>query len=151
MQVSEILEQKEGRIVSAKKDASFTMLAELLRNEAIGAVIIFSGSNGLAGIVSERDLVWAIANHGEEAFQLAAGDLMSSSVITCGRDSSISDIMKQMLENQVRHLPVVEDDSVIGMISVNDAILAAHGELRWMAKALRHQVVLQAGWATEEQ
>jgi len=151
MQVSDILGQKESRVVSAQNDASFTMLAELLRNEAIGAVIILSEGNGLAGIVSERDLVRAIANHGEGAFQLTARDLMSLSVITCGRNSSTSDIMKQMLDNQVRHLPVVEDKTVVGMISVNDAILAAHGELKWMAKALRDQVVLQAGWATDEQ
>lgn len=151
MQVSDILERKESRIISAEKDASFATLAELLKHEAIGAVMIFADSDGLAGIVSERDLVRAVAKHGTEAFQMAAGDLMTSSVITCGPNSSTSDIMEQMLENQIRHLPVVEGNAVVGMISVNDVILAVHGELKWMAKALHNQVVLQAGWATDEQ
>jgi signal-transduction protein with cAMP-binding, CBS, and nucleotidyltransferase domain len=150
MQVSDILEQKDSRIVSADKDASFATLAELLRQEAVGAIMIFAADRGLAGIVSERDLVRAVASHGAEAIHLPAGELMSSSVVTCGPSSSTSDIMEQMLENHIRHLPVIEGDDVIGMISVNDVIKAVHGELKWMAKALRDQVVLQAGWATDE-
>ncbi len=58
--------------------------------------------------------------------------------------------MEQMLENQIRHLPVTSDGAVVGIISIGDVVRAVHGELSWMTKVLHDQVVTSAGWATDE-
>ena len=75
---------------------------------------------------------------------------MSRDLVTCSPDSSTEDIMAQMLESQIRHLPVVRDGSLVGIISVSDVVKVVLSELKWMTKVLQDQVVAAAGWATDE-
>ena len=150
MQVSEILESKGSRVVAVSSGTSTADIAVVLKNEGIGAVVVKDGQEGMIGIVSERDIVHAIAERGDSALSLNAKDLMSGSVVTCGPESSSTDIMDQMTESRIRHLPVTADGSLIGIISVSDVVKAVNGELGWMARALGDQVVSQAGWATDE-
>ena len=150
MQVSEILESKGNRVVAVGSGASAADIAMVLKNEGIGAVVVKDGQEDMMGIVSERDIVHAIAERGNGALGLNAKDLMSGSVVTCSPESSSTDVMDQMTESRIRHLPVTADGSLIGIISVSDVVKAVNGELSWMAKTLGDQVVSQAGWATDE-
>lgn len=150
MRVSEIIEQKGSRVVSIKADATVVEIAAVLKKEKIGAVVVMDSNGELSGIVSERDIVSSIADHGEGGWGLSAVDVMVSPVITCGPDNSTSDIMDQMLQNQIRHLPVSLDGSLVGIISIGDVVKAVHSELNWMTKVLQDQVVASAGWATDE-
>lgn len=150
MQVSDILKSKGRRIVSVDAKASVTDITAVLKAEGIGAVVVLGGEDDLLGIVSERDIVGAIAQQGEGALRLTAADLMSRSVVTCTPESSTTEIMEQMLEHQIRHLPVSSDGSLVGIISIGDVVRSVHGEMKWMTQVLHDQVVTSAGWATDE-
>lgn len=150
MQVSEILENKGSRVVSIGADLPVGDIAVVLKNERIGAAVVMNEQQDMLGIVSERDIVRAVAEQGEGALRLKAADLMTSSVVTCSPESSTSEIMEQMIEGQIRHLPVSQNGSMVGIISIGDVVKAVHGELSWMTKVLHNQVVAAAGWATDE-
>lgn len=150
MQVSDILESKGRRIVSVDAKASASDITAVLKAEGIGAVLVLGAEDDLLGIVSERDIVGAIAEQGESALQLTAADLMSRSVVTCAPETSTAEIMEQMLEHQIRHLPVSSGGSLVGIISIGDVVRSVHGEMKWMTQVLHDQVVTSAGWATDE-
>ncbi len=150
MQVSEILAAKGDRVISVASAASVQDVAGTLRREGIGAALVKSESKDMAGIISERDIVASIAEHGPAALDMQAADLMNRSVITCTPESSTQEIMEQMLMGQIRHLPVVKGDALVGMISVGDVVKAVLSELKWMTKVLQDQVVTAAAWSTDE-
>lgn len=150
MQVSDILETKGDRVVSIDASITIRAVAEMLNRERIGALLIKEEGGGLAGIISERDIVRSLAEHGPGALDLPVSDFMSQSLVTCSPESSTEEIMTQMLESQIRHLPVVRDGALIGIISIGDVVKAVLSELRWMTKVLQDQVVAAAGWSTDE-
>ncbi len=150
MQVSEILAAKGDRVISIASVASVGDVASTLRREGIGAAVVKSEGKEMAGIISERDIVASLAEHGPAALEMHAADLMNRSVITCTPESSTQEIMEQMLMGQIRHLPVVEGDALVGMISVGDVVKAVLSELKWMTKVLQDQVVTAAAWSTDE-
>ncbi len=150
MQVSEILAAKGDRVISVASAASVQDVAGTLRREGIGAALVKSESKDMAGIISERDIVASVAEHGPAALDMHAADLMNRSVITCTPESSTQEIMEQMMMGQIRHLPVVEGDALVGMISVGDVVRAVLSELKWMTKVLQDQVVTAAAWSTDE-
>lgn len=150
MQVSEILAGKGSRVISIGPTDTVRDLASVLRREGIGAAVVKGNGKDLAGIVSERDIVASIAEHGPAALEMHAADLMNRSVITCTPESGTEELMEQMLMSQIRHLPVVKGDALVGMISVGDVVRAVLAELKWMTKVLQDQVVTAAAWSTDE-
>lgn len=150
MQVSEILAAKGDRVISVAAAASICDVANTLRRERIGAAIVKEDGKDMAGIISERDIVASVAEHGPSALELRAADLMNRTVVTCTPDSSTEELMEQMLTSQIRHLPVVQGDALVGMVSVSDVVKAVLSELRWMTKTLQDQVVTAAAWSTDE-
>lgn len=150
MQVSDILEAKGHRVVSISRSATISNVADMLRREKIGALLIEQEQGMPAGIISERDVVRGLAEHGSAALDLPASQFMSRDLVTCSPDNSTEDIMTQMLNSQIRHLPVVKDGSLVGIISVSDVVKAVLSELKWMTKVLQDQVVAAAGWSTDE-
>lgn len=150
MQVSEILAAKGDRVISIASAASVCDVASTLRREGIGAAVVKSEGKDMAGIISERDIVASVAEHGPAALEMHASDLMNRSVITCTPESSTQEIMEQMLMGQIRHLPVVQGEALVGMISVGDVVRAVLSELKWMTKVLQDQVVTAAAWSTDE-
>ena len=150
MQVSDILEDKGSNVVAVDPGASISEVAKILSSAGIGAVVVKQGGEGLAGILSERDIVRSIAEHGEGTLKMTAADLMSRSVVTCGPDNNTADIMEQMMGSQIRHLPVVKNDALVGIISVSDVVKTVHGEMKWMTEVLQDQIATAAAWATDE-
>lgn len=150
MQVSDILKSKGDRVVSIESSVTIAAVADILSRERIGAVLITNGGGEHTGIISERDVVRGLAEHGPTALDAPASDFMSQSLVTCSPESSTEDIMSQMLESQIRHLPVVHNGALIGIISIGDVVKAVLSELKWMTKVLQDQVVAAAGWSTDE-
>ena len=150
MQVSDILESKGNRVISIAGSEPVSAAADILSRERIGALLIKQGDEEPAGIISERDIVRGLAERGPAVLELPASQFMSRDLVTCSPDSSTEDIMAQMLESQIRHLPVVRDGSLVGIISVSDVVKVVLSELKWMTKVLQDQVVAAAGWATDE-
>ena len=150
MQVSDILQTKDDRLVAVEPDAKVRNIAETLKQERIGAVLVRDQEGALLGIVSERDIVRSIAELGPETLNKSAADLMTRSVVTTRPESGTEELMEQMLAERIRHLPVYEDGSLVGIISINDVLKSVLTELQWREKILRQQVVTAVGWSTDE-
>jgi CBS domain-containing protein len=121
MSVATILKQKNHDIASVKPDATIADISTLLAHRRIGAVLVLDGDH-LAGIVSERDIVQSLARHGAAALDMTAGQVMTRHLKTATTDTSIGEAMALMTAGRFRHLPVLNGDSLVGIISIGDVV-----------------------------
>ena len=119
--VRDVLEQKGERLISVTRDASVTEITRLLSTEQIGTVLVI-GNDGLEGIISERDIIEAVSRFGNAAANKLAADVMTSTVITCPVTAELADILALMSKHSIRHVPVTEDDGVVGLVSIRDLL-----------------------------
>jgi CBS domain-containing protein len=108
----------------------------MLRERGIGALVVTGSTPPLSGILSERDVVRALARHGEHVLELKVVDLMSTEVTTCDEQASVNDLMGLMTSLRIRHLPVVQDGSLSGLISIGDVVKARLDELEQERQSL---------------
>ena len=140
MNVKEILAAKGGDIVSIEPTADLAAAAKLLSTHRIGAVVICGAGGRLAGILSERDIVRAVAEQGSDALTVSVGQVMTRKVTTCGENDSIADIMERMTAGKFRHVPVLRDGELIGVVSIGDVVKQRVGEIERDADALRDYI-----------
>ncbi len=122
MTVAAILSVKGSDVATAQPHRTLAEISKMLAERRIGAIIITDANGGLKGIISERDVVRAIAQHGAAALDDPASRHMTSKVVTCQRSDSVADVMEEMTQSRFRHLPVVEDGKLIGVISIGDVV-----------------------------
>lgn len=122
MLVSHILRQKGRDVVSVAPATALAEAAHTLAKRKIGAVVVLGPGGEVAGILSERDIVHALARDGEKALSRAVHAYMTSAVATCEATDSIEKIMETMTKGRFRHLPVIEDGRLIGIVSIGDAV-----------------------------
>ncbi len=139
MTVDHILEGKGRDLVSADVSSSVLDVAKLLGERRIGAVPVMNKGK-LAGIISERDVVRGIAIRGGGVLSDNVTSLMTKSVVTCQRTDGIQHLMGMMTERRIRHVPVVEGDQVIGMISIGDVVKERMEETEKEAEALKEYI-----------
>lgn len=140
MYVESVLKVKGTKVVTAKPDMPATHIAKLLADAGIGAAVISADGIRVDGILSERDIVVAIASKGEAALGLPASALMTSDVVTCSPDDHVADLMAIMTEKRIRHLPVVAEGALAGIISIGDVVKCRVQEVESEAEALRNYV-----------
>src|ERR1022692_1384318 len=128
MNVKTILAAKGGDIVCIEPTADLAAAVKLLTTHRIGAVVIRGAGGRLGGILSERDIVSAISEHGAAALTLPVSQVMTRNVATCGEDDSIASIMERMTEGKFRHMPVVAKGELIGLVSIGDVSSNASGK-----------------------
>jgi CBS domain-containing protein len=121
MTVRRIIQEKGRDVVTVGPAASLAEIAATLAEKKIGAVVVVEG-RAIKGIISERDIVRALAKHGGEGLTRAARDWMTAKVVTCKPDETINDVMQKMTTGRFRHLPVVDDDQLAGIISIGDVV-----------------------------
>jgi CBS domain-containing protein len=124
MTVASVLKQKGTEVVTVAENASVPEIAGIITSRRIGAVLVLTAEGGLAGIVSERDVVRAVATEGERALSTTAADIMTRNVTTVTPSTSLDHAMHLMDAGYFRHLPVVKDDKLLGIISVRDVVRA---------------------------
>ena len=122
MLIGQILAGKGREVVSTRPDATVAEVAKLLKVRRIGAVVVTDDDGELCGIISERDLARGLADHGADLLQMRVRDLMTAEVSTCSPDDGIDKLMQQMTEGRFRHLPVVQEGRMIGIISIGDVV-----------------------------
>ncbi len=122
MTVQKVLAIKGTRVVTAKPQSTVMQIADLLRTERIGVVIVSSDGKTADGILSERDIVRAIADKGAAALELTADKVMTREVVTCGQADTVNSVMAKMNTGGFRHLPVVEGGALRGLISSTDVV-----------------------------
>jgi CBS domain-containing protein len=141
MFVSDILSTKGGQVFTVTPGTSVAQVAEQLSARRIGSVLVLDAEGGVAGIVSERDLVHALANHGAEALAFETSRVMTRHVVTCDPDDSTDHVMELMTRGRFRHLPVVRHGELMGLVSIGDVVKARLEETRHETEALRAYIV----------
>src|SRR5712691_8363190 len=131
MLVSHILREKGREVLGIAPAASLAEAARVLTKNRIGALI---------GIISERDIVRAVAEEGAAALALAVESRMTKEVATCEETDTIAEIMETMTRCRFRHMPVVEDDAVIGIVSIGDVVKTRIAETLREAQALKEYI-----------
>ncbi|MGY9056723.1 MAG: CBS domain-containing protein [Alphaproteobacteria bacterium] len=138
MIVREILKSKGSTVLSVPAAEPLRHVATLLHEARIGAVIVHDDHCHPVGILSERDIVSAIAEQGASALDQPARSVMTADIITCTPDDHIDGLMQVVTERRVRHLPVLDaDGDMAGIISIGDLVKARIGELEREKEALR--------------
>jgi CBS domain-containing protein len=141
MFVSDILAQKGGLVFTVTPGTSIAQLSQQLSTRRIGSVLVLDGEGSVAGIVSERDLVRAMASHGAKAMELEARQVMTRDVVTCDPDDSIDQVMQTMTSGRFRHLPVVRHGELLGLVSIGDVVKARLEETKHETEALKAYIV----------
>lgn len=141
MKVSDVLELKGTDVFTVRPEETVNTLSHRLRALRVGAIIVSSDGHTVEGIVSERDVAYGLAEHGADLLNMKVSELMTRSVLTCTRDSSISDLMKLMTQRRIRHLPVVENGGLIGVISIGDIVKYRLAEMQSEAAVMRDYAI----------
>ena len=141
MQVRHILQSKGRDIVAVAADARLIDAAHLLSERRIGALIVKDGAGALAGIISERDLVHAIARKGASALDQPVSAFMTPGPATCVESDTVETIMEVMTHGRFRHVPVLDgSEQLCGMISIGDVVKTRIAETVNEAAALRDYI-----------
>lgn len=140
MNVAQILKVKGDNVIVDRADTTIADIVRDLAAQSIGAIVIVNDAGGVAGIVSERDVMRAIAEHGGECLERPVAEIMTRDVITCRARDSVNDIMGMMTAGRFRHIPVVDGDRLVGLISIGDVVKNHIAEIELEASALRSYV-----------
>ena len=122
MSVSHILKSKGRDVITANAQDKLKSIAQILSSKRIGAIVILGANGKIEGIVSERDVVRCLAAEGAKALEVPVSKIMTKGVKTCSDDDSETELMALMTENRIRHLPVVNQGKLGGMISIGDVV-----------------------------
>lgn len=140
MLVSHILNEKGHDVLAIAPEATLAEAARVLTKHRIGALVVRGKDGALTGVVAERDIVRAIAEDGPAALLLTVEMRMATDVPTCERTDTIEEIMETMTRCRFRHMPVVEEDNVIGIVSIGDVVKTRIAETLREAQALKEYI-----------
>ncbi len=141
MLVNQILKGKSSQnIISIGPDEDILTAVSLLSKNRIGALVVFDDKELLVGIVSERDIVREIGVRGSQVLNLSVKDLMSKKVVTCNANQTAFDVLNKMTLGRFRHIPVMDNKKMVGMISIGDVVKARLGELNMEKQALEEYI-----------
>jgi CBS domain-containing protein len=137
MNVETILRNKGNRVTTIRSDASIADAVQILRQYGIGALVVSDDGERVDGILSERDIVAALADDGALLLARPVAELMTRAVLTCSLQDTVAELMSEMTNRRIRHFPVVEDGKLCGMISIGDVVKNRLDEIEFEASSLR--------------
>ena len=140
MTVRSILSTKGSEVVTIEPNASLAVAAKQLAERKIGALVVTGAEQRVIGILSERDIVQALAAQGVAALERPLSEVMTRKVTTCSQADTISSVMERMTEGKFRHLPVVEQSRLIGIVSIGDVVKQRLSEMEHEQSALRDYI-----------
>ena len=140
MNVEHILAAKGRDVLTIEPDRTLADAARALTERKIGAVVIADASRAVLGILSERDIVRAVAREGAAALENPVSRHMTGKVVTCTGHSSINELMEVMTERKFRHVPIVENGRLAGIISIGDVVKPRVAEIEAEHQALREYI-----------
>ena len=143
MRIADILRSKGPAVATVTETTTVAALLTELEVRNIGAMVVI-GPGGVVGIVSERDVVRKLHDYGPELLGRSVGDIMSVDVVTCRPEDPIDDLAALMTNNRVRHVPVLEDGQLAGIVSIGDVVKIRMEELQSESQQL-HAYITQGG------
>lgn len=141
MIVSDLLLDKKYRILMIAPNEPITKLAQRLSDAQVGCMVVSRDGRTVDGIISERDIIRGLATYAGRIEKLSVADLMTRSVITCSPNDDIARIARIMTRRRIRHIPVLEGDRLIGVVSIGDVLKHRLGELELQANVLRDYTI----------
>ena len=137
MFVSGILRDKGGEVISVGPEDSALSAARILSKRGIGSLLVRADNGDILGIVSERDLVHGLAREAGAVLHCRVRDLMTVDIVTCTPRDTLLSVMERMTHGRFRHLPVVENDKLLGIVSIGDVVKFRLAEQAAEAEALK--------------
>ena len=137
MNVETILRNKGNWIATIRPDATIADAVNMLHRERIGAIVVSEDGNSVDGILSERDVVMALADAGTDLLFRRVDDIMTRDVITCGPGDTVGELMAEMTSRRIRHFPVVTEGRLCGIVSIGDLVKNRLDEVEFEAQSLR--------------
>lgn len=146
MTIKNVLRAKGSTVATISPEATLTELVDALAEHRIGAMIVSADGAHIDGIVSERDIVRALRSDGGlpsfresrlvHLDRVTVKEIMTSEVTTCTPETSIDEVMTTMTAGRIRHIPVISDDGLVGIVSIGDIVAARISHLEWERSAL---------------
>jgi CBS domain-containing protein len=140
MTVKAILSRKGNEVLTIEPTATLGAAVKMLAQRRIGALVVTGPGRRIAGIISERDIVRVLDEKGTAVLDAPVAEVMTRKVVTCAQSETIAEIMERMTAGKFRHVPVVEQSTMVGIISIGDVVKARLGELEREQDALRDYI-----------
>lgn len=140
MIVNHILSLKGRDVATIDPGRTLSEAAKVLAERRIGALLIVDGQRPVSGIISERDIVRAVAKHGAKALDEPVSRFMTEKVLTCTGETSVTHVMGLMTQQKFRHVPVVEGDRLVGIVSIGDVVKERLEEVEAEAEAIKEYI-----------
>lgn len=140
MTVARILAGKGRNVTSIGPEASLHDAADLMAGQGIGAVLVLDAARSLLGVLSERDVVRAISRRGPDVLRDEVRFHMTRDVTSCSMSAAVNDLMAMMTSGKFRHVPVVEDGKVVGVVSIGDVVKFRLAEIENEHQAMREYI-----------
>jgi CBS domain-containing protein len=137
MNVETILRAKGREVATIRPDESVGVAVDALISRNIGALVVSEDGESVGGIVSERDIVHALARHGADLLSMPVTGVMTQRVVTCDPTDSVGQLMAEMTNRRIRHFPVVENGRLCGIVSIGDLVKNRLDEIEYEASSLR--------------
>jgi len=137
MNIAQILKAKGRAVATVRPDASLFEIINKLAQKRIGAIVVVGDNGEVVGIISERDIIRRLAEQGESALKEPVAQSMTSSVVSCQETSTIDEIMEVMTQGRFRHVPVIEDGALVGIVSIGDIVKNHIAEVEMEVTAMR--------------
>ena len=136
MHIKSLLFTKGSSVTTVEPDRSVADAARALAVHRVGALVVSADGDHIDGILSERDITWAVGNRGPAALDMLVRELMTREVTTCSPDDTTDHLMQVMTQRRIRHLPVVADGCLCGVVSIGDVVKQRLSELETEAGTL---------------
>jgi CBS domain-containing protein len=140
MNVAAILRQKGRAVTTAGPNATIHEVAHKLAVKRIGAIVVVSAGGEVAGIISERDIIRALARDGADCLSKPVSEFMTRQVLSCTETDTLDELMALMTAQRFRHLPVVTDGALVGIVSIGDVVKDHVAEVEMEATAMREYI-----------
>ena len=140
MKVEQILQSKGAEVFAVSPSATISEAVEVLGAKNIGAVVVKDEYGKLAGILSERDVVRTMQKQGNDVLSANVASCMTPNPHACGLDTTVDDLMAEMTEKRIRHMPVVKDGTLVGMVSIGDVVKRKIEQSEQEAAALKEYI-----------
>ena len=137
MNIAQLLKAKGRAVTTARPDAKLLDIVTSLASKRIGAIVIVGENGELAGIISERDVIHALAKSSETVLEDSVSKHMTREVVTCQESTTIDEMMELMTQGRFRHVPVIEDGALLGIISIGDVVKNHIAEVEMEVTAMR--------------
>lgn len=147
MKIKSILEKKGNDVYSISANDTLKDMVKEMLGRSIGSLLVLNDDGSLAGIITERDFLHNVSRNADSWESVRIGDVMIKKVLTATPDETLDEVMSRMTKNRVRHMPVIESDKVVGVLSIGDIIFASLDETTFQNELMKRYI---KDWPEEE-